>query len=237
MAFRPLVLFLMLLAAASAQATELDRVRELDRARQDERTAFERDFAEMARLEPERIRAEGGHVKREGDELALALREGGRTFFRNDESQCLEGLIPSRDDGCVAFYFVGHISRFYVLRARYYAGSDYRLIDDTTGVPTKLPGEPHASPDGSHVVTVVPAGTYDPAGIEIWSIAADTPLREWRHEPKQYALYYFVRWDGNAKIELEVTTYVDRELQRLPAQLMLGESGWMLQGPPETSRY
>ena len=237
MGFRFLASALMLVLAAAAQATELDRLRELDRVRQDEHAAFERGFRELARLEPERIRAENGRVVREGDELALALGKGGRTFYRNDQSQCLEGLIPSRDDGCVSFFFVGHVGRFYVLRARYYAGSDYRLIDDTIGTPTTIPGEPHVSPDGTRLVTVLATGTYDPAGIEVWTLGASAPAREWRHEPKQYALYYFVRWDGNDRIVLEVKTYVGHELQRLPAQLVLGESGWMLQGPPETSRF
>src|SRR5215472_15764964 len=92
-------------AATAAQATELDRLRELDRARHDQRAIFEREFAELRRLEPERIDAEGGRVQRERDELSLALANGGRTYFHDDESQCLEGLIPSRSDGCVAFYF------------------------------------------------------------------------------------------------------------------------------------
>src|SRR5579862_7486108 len=142
-----------LLVAAAAQATELDRLRELDRARHDQRAAFEREFAELRRLEPERIRAEAGRVRRERDELSLALANGGRTFFHDDESLCLEGLIPARNDGCVSFFFLGHPFHFYLLRARYDAGSDYRLVDEKTGESTKIPAEPHFSPDGARLVT------------------------------------------------------------------------------------
>jgi hypothetical protein len=228
---------LLLLLAASAQATELDRLRALDRARQDQRDAFDREFAELRRREPERIREENGRVRREGDELSLALANGGRTFFRDDESQCLEGLIPSRTDGCVAFFFTGHALHFYLLRARYDAGSDYRLVDDATGVSTKVPAEPHFSPDGARLVTVIPTDAYDHAGIEIWSTGAGEPAREWKYEPSEYAIYSFIRWDGNASIELEVKTYVDGRLQQLPARLVLGETGWTRQGPAESSRH
>jgi hypothetical protein len=227
----------MLLAAAAAQATELDRLRELDRAHHDQRAAFEREFADLRRLEPERIHAEGGRVRRERDELSLALVNGGRTFFRDDESQCLEGLIPARNDGCVAFYFIGHHFHFYLLRAHYDAGSDYRLVDEATGEPTKIPAEPHFSPDGTRLVTVTPTNGFDRAGIEIWSTAAGTPSREWQYDPLEYAIYAFVRWDGNAAIALELTTYVSGKLARVPVRLLLGESGWTRQGPAESSRY
>jgi hypothetical protein len=228
---------MMMLAAAAAQATELDRLRELDRSRHDQRAVFEREFAELGRLEPERIRAEGGRVRRDGDELSLTLVNGGHTFFRNDESQCLEGLIPARNDGCVAFYFVGHPSRFYLLRAHYDAGSDYRLVDEATGESTKVPAEPHFSPDNMHLITVTPANGFDRAGIEIWSAGPGTPTREWQYDPMEYAIYAFLRWDGNAVIALELTTYVDGKLDRVPVRLVLGERGWTRQGPAESSRY
>jgi len=226
-----------LLVAAAAQATELDRLRELDRARHDQRAAFEREFAELHRLEPERIRAEAGRVRREGDDLSLALMNGGRTFFHDDESQCLEGLIPSRNDGCVAFYFIGHPFRFYLLRAHYDAGSDYRLVDEATGESTKIPAEPHFSPDGARLVTVTPTDAYDHAGIEIWSTGAGAPAREWQYDPVEYAIYAFVRWDGNTMIALELTTYVGGKLARVPVRLLRGETGWTRQGPAESSRY
>jgi hypothetical protein len=226
-----------LLLAAPARATELDRMRAFDRARQDARAAFDHEFEELRRLEPERIRAQDGRVLRQGDELALKLDNGGRMFLRNDDSMCLEGIIPARNDGCVAFFFVGHAQRFYLLRARYDAGSDYRLIDDGTGASTIVPAEPHFSPDGRHLVTVCAENAYDPVGIEIWSLGAGEPSREWTHQPQQYAVYSFVRWDGNASIALEVKTYVDHDLKQLPARLVLGDGGWMLEGPPESSRY
>jgi hypothetical protein len=230
-------LIALLFLAASAQATELDRLRELDRARQETRATFDREFAELARLEPERIAAESGRVVRRGDELALALGTGGHTFLRNDASLCLEGVIPSRNDGCVAFFFIGHPQRFYLLRARYDAGSDFRLIDDRTGVPTKIPAEPHFSPDGTRLVTVSAANAYDPVGVEVWSLAAEAPSLEWKHDPDQYAIYSFLRWDSDADVALEVETYVAHELRRLPAHLIRGEGGWLLHGPAESSRY
>jgi hypothetical protein len=226
-----------LLAAAAAQATELDRLRELDRARHDQRAAFEREFAELGRLEPERIGAEAGRVRRDGGELSLALANGGRTFFHDDESLCLEGLIPARNDGCVAFFFIGHPFHFYLLRARYDAGSDYRLVDDRTGESTNIPAEPHFSPDGTRLVTVTPTNPFDRAGLEIWSTGAATPAREWEYEPLEYAIYSFVRWDGDTAIALELTTYVGGKLAHVPVRLVLGEGGWTRQGPAESSRY
>jgi hypothetical protein len=226
-----------LVAAVAAQATELDRLHELDRARHDQRAAFEREFAELRRLEPERIRAEAGRVRREGDDLSLALANGGRTFFHDDESQCLEGLIPSRSDGCVAFYFIGHPSRFYRLRAHYDAGSDYRMVDEATGESTKIPAEPHFSPDGTHLVSVTATNGFDRAGIEIWSTGAGAPAREWQYDPVEYAIYAFLHWDGDTAIALELTTYVRGKLARVPVRLVLGEGGWIRQGPAESSRY
>lgn len=226
-----------LVAAAAAQATELDRLRELDRARHDQRAAFEREFVELRRLEPERIGAEAGRVRRDGGELSLALANGGRTYFHDDESLCLEGLIPARNDGCVAFFFVGHPFHFYLLRARYDAGSDYRLVDERTGESTKIPAEPHFSPDGARLVTVTPTNGFDRSGLEIWSTGAATPAREWEYEPLEYAIYSFVRWDGNAAVALELATYVGGKLAHVPVRLVLGEGGWTRQGPAESSRY
>jgi hypothetical protein len=226
-----------LLAAAAAQATELDRLRELDRTRHDQRATFEREFVELHRLEPERVRAEAGRVRREGEELSLALANGGRTFFHDDQSQCLEGLIPSRNDGCVTFFFIGHPFRFYLLRAHYDAGSDYRLVDEATGESTTIAAEPHFSPDGARLVTVTPTNDFDRAGIEIWSTGTGTPAREWNYDPLEYAIYAFVRWDDNATIALELTTYVGGKLARVPVHLLLGETGWTRLGPAESSRY
>jgi hypothetical protein len=225
------------LVADVAQATELDRLRELDRARHDQRAVFEREFAELKRLEPERIRAEAGRVRREGDELSLALANGGRTFFHDDESQCLEGLIPARNDGCAAFFFISHPHHFYLLRAHYDAGSDYRLVDDRTGEPTMIPAEPHFSPDGARFVTVTPTNPFDRAGLEIWSTRAGTPSREWQYEPIEYAIYSFVRWETEDAIALELTTYVSGKLARVPIHLVFGASGWTRHGPAESSRY
>jgi hypothetical protein len=229
---------LALIVAVAVQATELDRVRERDLAERDKRAAFELAFDELRQLEPDRIRAENGRVVRRGAELEFALVNHRRTFFRNDESRCLEGIIPSRDDSCVEFFFVGQPdARFYLLRAHYYEGSDYRLLDANTGHVTRLAAEPHFSPDGTRLVTVSSAELYDPAGIEVWSAGAGVPSLEWRHEAKAFAFYYYVRWDGNDSVRLRAKTYVDRELRELPARLHLGESGWMLQGPAETSQY
>jgi hypothetical protein len=227
-----------LLLAGAAEATELDRIRERDLVDRDKRAIYERAFDELRRLEPARIGTEGGRVVRRGPELELGLAGNHRTFFRNDESRCLEGIIPSRDDSCVEFFYVGHpLSRFYLLRAHYYEGSDYRLLDLASGHVTRLAAEPHFSPNGEHLIAVSNAETYDPAGIEIWSAVGASTSLEWKHEAKAYALYSFVRWDGNDSVLLEVKTYVDRELRQLPARLRLGGSGWMLQGPIESSQY
>jgi hypothetical protein len=227
-----------LLLAGAAEATELDRNRERDMVDRDKRAVYELAFDELRRLEPERIRAEDGRVIRRAAELELALANNRRTFFRNDESRCLEGIIPSRDDSCVEFFFVGHPQpRFYLLRAHYYEGSDYRLLDVTSGHVTRLAAEPHFSPNGERVIAVSAAETYDPTGIEIWSTVGPSTALEWKHEAKAYALYSFVRWDGNDSVLLEVKTYVDRELRQVPARLGVGANGWMLRGPVESSQY
>lgn len=232
---RALIGVLALWQAGAAQATELDRMRELDEAQKQQRATYERAFTELRQAEPERLGAENGRVKRDGAELELWLSEGRKTFFRNDDSRCLQGLIPSRQDGCVEFIFVGHpVERFYLLRAHYLAGSDYRLVDKVTGLSTKLIAEPHFSPDGHRFITVSAAEIYDPVGIEMWSVVPGEPALEWQHRPTAYALYDFVRWEGNAGVALEVATYVDRELKRLSARLTLGEKGWRLEGPVES---
>ena len=99
-----------------------------------------------------------------------------------------------------------------------------------------IPAEPHFSPDGARLVTVTPTNAFDRAGLEIWS-AAGTPAREWEYEPSEYAIYSFVRWDGDAALTLELTTYVGGTLAHVPVRLLLCETGWTRQGPAESSRY
>jgi hypothetical protein len=228
----------LIVLAGSAAATELDRQREQERLRQDQRVAYEQDFAELARLEPERIRDAGGAVRRSGGELALALADRRWTYFHDETSDCLVGVIPARGDGCVAFTFLGRpVPRFYLLRAHYYEGSDWRLVDAGTGRTTLVFAEPRFAPDGRHFVAASAAEIYDAPGIELWSVAADRPALDWKHEPKQYALYSFVGWDGNDAVLLAVRTFVARELRRLPARLSLIGGRWVLEGPAEASRY
>src|SRR5438045_1468527 len=82
---------------------------------------------------------------------ALAARR--RSYFHDETSHCLVGVIPVRSDGCVAFTFLGRpLPRFYLLRARYYEGSDWRLVDYGTGRTTAVFAEPRFSPDGRRFV-------------------------------------------------------------------------------------
>src|SRR5262249_27921531 len=89
----------LMVLAGSAAATELDRQREQERARQNQRVAYERDLAELARIEPERIHEAAGGVQRSGGELALALADRRWTYFHDETSHCLVGVIPVRGDG------------------------------------------------------------------------------------------------------------------------------------------
>jgi hypothetical protein len=229
---------LALLLARTAAATELDSVRQFDRSQEEQRAAIDAGFAELKQQEPERIRSQHGQVSRSGGELALRLASGRRTFFRNDESQCLQGVIPARTDGCVEFFFVGErIGRFYLLRARYAAGSDYRLIDEASGRTTKVADEPHFSPDGARFVVASAAEANSASGVEIWSANDGAPVLEWTHVPTQYALYYFVHWEGDKAVAIEVATYVDHALRRVPAYVLRRENDWTLRGPVEASQY
>lgn len=239
MAFRgALVGAFVLLLAAGAWATELDHIRQIERSQEEQRAAAEAEFTDLSTREPERIKAEHGRVIRDGAELTLQLAGGRRTFFHDDESQCLEGVIPARTDGCVQFFFIGdRIERFYLLRARYAAGSDYRLIDQASGHMTKIADEPHFAPNSAHFAVVSAAEANGTPGVEIWSTHADVPTREWAHVPTQYALYYFIDWEGDKDVAIEVATYVDHKLRHLPAHVLQRGNEWMLRGPVESSQY
>jgi hypothetical protein len=229
---------LVLLLGGTVWATELDRVREIDRTQEEQRAAIEAEFTDLSTREPDRIKRENGRVFRDGAELTLLLAGGRRTFFRDDESQCLEGVIPARNDGCVQFFFIGdRIERFYLLRARYAAGSDYRLIDEASGRMTKIADEPHFASDSTHFVVVSSAEANSTPGIEIWSTGAEAPMLEWAHVPTQYALYYFVDWEGDQDVAIEVATYVDHKLRHLPAHVLWRGNQWTLRGPIESSQY
>ncbi|HYM29959.1 MAG TPA: hypothetical protein VEU47_01580 [Candidatus Cybelea sp.] len=238
MARRKLLLLglLSLFAAQVAAATELDRVREFERAREAKRQALESSTAEQRKLEAERITAQAGRITRNGAELEIKLDNGARTFFRNEESHCLEGVIPTHDDSCVEFVYLGRLEqRFDLLLARYYEGLDYRLIVDANGRAIRLADVPHFSPDADRFVAVSSPEAFSFDGIEVWSVRAGTPVMEWNHQPKGYALYFFGRWNGDDAIALEVETYVAHELKRLPARLVRQPGGWRLEGPAEAS--
>ncbi len=157
------------------------------------------------------IATTGGRVKRQGDDLVLALK--------NKESLTLttyrtcEGMAAT-DTSCIDYVLVADLPErgVYVLQKVFYTRTDYALIDATTGHATTLSVFPQFSDDGKRflVAGFDQADDGDVNAIEIWRRDKDGAVVEWELPYGNVTLGYvararLVKWDGDA-IAMEFET-------------------------------
>lgn len=83
-------------------------------------------------------------------------------------------------------------------------------IGRNSGKRYEVYSEPDASPDGKWIVTANPSEFGSTNGVFIWEVRGDSLVEKLHFEPKNYALYSFVRWEGANKVVLKKFTHADK---------------------------
>lgn len=136
-----------------------------------------------AKVEADLLRQYPGILDRQGDTLIIHGEARDRRYT-NKSCDDEAGEINE----CVTYYAAAQfaVGRIIGVRALYYEGADYRLIDRDAGTELAVAGEPQLSPDGHFLAA---GGQYgygeggDPYGLSI--IAIDGPLRRIFYRPEQ----------------------------------------------------
>jgi hypothetical protein len=188
-------------------------------------------------LEAERIAASSGHAERHGSTLLIHAANGQDQAFQN-EKMCGDGGRVFDIQHCTKYVFLGHLADRHgsLVLAGYYESAGYFWISDVTGKKVAIGGEPHFSPNGQRFAVAVPNESEGFNGIQVWRWQHDDAAIEFEYEPKEYALYDFSKWNGDEKVVLKVTTYIDHKLAETSAHLTKTATGWNLSGPTEASK-
>ena len=121
-------------------------------------------------------------VARSGDTLMLRLRTGDTVRLADRSS----GEHPVR----TYHSYQDHWAEpgLYVIRKQYYEGSEFLLVDDSTGTKTRLPAWPVRAPSGGRfaVFSLDLVAGYGPNTLQIWTIEDGTPTLTWESEPSQW---------------------------------------------------
>jgi hypothetical protein len=184
--------------------------------------------------EAECVRQLSGMAMRDGDQLRLRLANGQTKTFTTTRQACDAGIYEK----CLIYRLTGYFARhrqFLVDVGFLNHGGTTLLVSSRTGNHIRLDAKPHYSPTGKRLAAVSASESVDHAdnSIEIWT-ASDPPRSEWRYTvPEgQYALYEFVRWDGDERLKMTVTTRIGEELREsLPVEAVRTSSGWKLMPP------
>lgn len=153
--------------------------------------------------EPALISASLERVRREGDQLNLAI--AGREPVRfTSNLWCPE--MDLTEDNCVEYIFVADLQSHnaYVVEQTFYDSNDFVVVNTRSGEQTRVATPPQFSPDGERFIVVgfVLADGADPYALEIWRHEEGSAVSEWRLEHGDAALgrvasAKVVRWDGD----------------------------------------
>jgi hypothetical protein len=120
-------------------------------------------------------------VRRHGDTLRLVLAGGDTVRFVDR---------PGHDAQVVYHSYQGRWTDagLLLVQRQFYEGSEFLLVDDSTGARTRIPDWPVRSPDGRHfaVLSLDLVAGYGPNTLQVWSLEDGAPRRVWETEPSQW---------------------------------------------------
>jgi hypothetical protein len=188
---------------------------------------------------PRRLQAEEnclsqlrGVVERIGNVLEIKLGNGEtKTFFSN-----FEACENSDSAECIHYWLTAYLPkpRAVVLEVGLWEGVAAKLVNIDSGNVTELEEEPHPSPSGDRFA-VIKASEHEKVekDIAIYTATSDPPVLEFAYSIPEgtYALYSFVRWEGDTRIKLKVETRVNGKLEEFNTEAIRTKAGWQLRGP------
>lgn len=167
-------------------------------------------------------------AERRGDTLILAL-EGG------DSARWVDVRGDAADVLHYSYQTLWSEQGLVLIQVQYYEGSEYLLVDTTTGERTRLPHWPLLGPDGQRFAVLsfdLEAG-YGPNTIQIWELRSGTPSLEWSVEPEDWGPAEG-RWETASTLRVLRRGYCEdggdlrRDFCDHPARVVLDEGGWTL---------
>ncbi|HKA78957.1 MAG TPA: hypothetical protein VKD43_02950 [Xanthobacteraceae bacterium] len=193
----PIVLAAALLGSA-ALAQQREPAAEVHCVR-DERRSEEPAQAERRCLE--RLTA---LASRDGDVLRLALDDGSFKTFMDERTACEQHEAEKCLMHRLATYYP--IQRLFVVERQAYESFDVIVVSGRTGGVTRMDAHPHLSPGGTRLVAAAAIEAWEvEQHIAIYYVQKDGLKAEWSYKAKVYELWEFVSWNGDERIELNVT--------------------------------
>ncbi len=202
----------------------------------------EYETGRIATLEPQALAFAKARATRESGSLHLKLSGGDVLNLQNGAGDC---SLTAAD--CLHYIFTADLPArhaFLVLEARY-EGGDWILIDDRTGMRTKLDAVPVFSPDNERLLILSQNEAYGGFfGIEIWRRMGDAAVREWSHSLAGDAPEFGgakascpaetfaenAAWRGNRRIAFELHSSASFGCAEAswPSLIEYGPGGWRL---------
>jgi hypothetical protein len=177
------------------------------------------DQAELSAL-----KAAGGKVSRDRFQLRIQL-PAGRTVVLRDDTTAGMPYIRHR--------YTAYLKRIrsHLIELRRYEGGSYLLVDDSTGIQTRIPGVPVISPNVKRFVSMsfdMGAG-YDPNLIEVWNVEARKPRKEFSFESESLGPSD-AAWRDSVTIDFTQNSFVGAfdSYRKVPAQLIRKGRTWTI---------
>jgi len=153
--------------------------------------------------EPAVITASLGRVRREGDQLNLAIADHEPVRFTSN-LWCPE--MDLTEENCVEYIFVADLAsrNAYVVEQTFYDSNDFVVVNTRSGAQTRVATPPQFSPDGERFIVVgfALADGADHYALEIWRHEEGGAVSEWRLEHGDAVLgrvasAKVAAWDGD----------------------------------------
>lgn len=122
-------------------------------------------------------------AERRGDTLLLALNAP-------DTVRLVDQGSERNADEVVLYSYQDHWTRagYFVIQKQYYEGSEFLLVNDSTGRRTALPDRPLRAPGAQRfaVLSLDLVAGYGPNVLQVWEMEDGRPARVWETEPSQW---------------------------------------------------
>jgi hypothetical protein len=170
-----------------------------------------------------------GLVKRDGATLTLTLFNK-RALRFVDDRECTDF------EHCLLYRFKGLSpdKKFFQLEVLGWEWGTFYWISRYNGAEYEVYGGPKISPDQKYIVSANSSESGGMNGLFLWRIDGKQLREEFRVEPREYALYHFVRWRGSQAVELIKTMHSEgnlcpsERLMEIPATLIRESGQWVL---------
>jgi hypothetical protein len=171
-----------------------------------------------------------GLASRHDEVLQLSLLNGRTKIFVHNDYACRRGDTSN----CLVTTLSGYYPTLqaFVLERSAYESRKVAYVSRRAGEMITLDDYPHLSPNGKRFVAVAASEAWAVENdIALFSTEVDPPKPIWRYKAANYEMWYFVGWDGDDRIKLQVTMWVRKELKTLDADAVRTSKGWQLNKP------